>query len=95
MIILEKIVKSSRKDKKLMALFIIDGKRKIVHFGQRGYNDYTITNDEKKKDLYLKRHFNRENWNDPTSAGSLSRWLLWNLKTLELSEKDFRRRFHL
>ena len=38
------IKKSTRKDKKFMAIFGPDGKK--VHFGAKGYEDYTIHHDD-------------------------------------------------
>jgi len=34
-----------------------------------------------------------ENWNDPTSAGALSRWILWNKPSFKGSVADFKKRF--
>lgn len=79
-----KLSKSTRKDKKYMA----DFGDKVVHFGAAGYEDYTIHKDDKRKADYLARH-HKENWTDYTSAGSLSRWLLWNKPTLSESIKDY------
>jgi hypothetical protein len=36
-----------------------------------------------------------ENWKDPTSAGALSRWILWNKPTFKASLADYKRRFGL
>jgi hypothetical protein len=44
--------------------------------------------------LYLERH-SKENWNDWMSAGSLSRWLLWNKKSISASYNDYLKRFNL
>ena len=87
--------KSTRKDKKWMMIF--DGKDifKKVHFGAKGYEDYTISGDEDKKKAYLKRHSPREDWSDPMSAGALSRWILWNKPTIKESFKDYAKRFKL
>ena len=56
---------SKRKTKKYVAFFINnDGKKiKTVHFGGKGYSDYTKHKDDDRKLLYLKRHKKRENWN--------------------------------
>ena len=59
------------------------------------YDDYTITNDDKQKDLYIKRHQKRENFDDYMTRGALSRWVLWNKKTLKKSIMDYARRFNL
>ena len=82
--------------KKLMATFLLDNQKlKIVHFGAVGYDDYTIHKDEKRKELYIKRHQKNEKWDDPLTAGSLSRWILWNLPSKEISIKDFKKQFNL
>lgn len=91
-----KITKSNRKDKKLKAVFKdIYGKEKTVHFGAKGYEDYTIHKDEERKDRYLKRHKVNQDWNDFTTPGSLSRWILWNKPSIKESIKDFKERFNL
>jgi len=96
MVKLISISKSTRPEKKYMATFDMgDSRTKLVHFGQQGAPDYTLTNDDVRKALYLARHAKNENWNDPTSPGSLSRYVLWNKKTLSASIADFKRRFDL
>ena len=66
---------------------------KATHFGQKGASDFTRHNDEGRKRLYLARHRPRENWNDPHSAGSLSRYVLWNKPTIKAGVNDYARRF--
>lgn len=73
-----------------------DGTLITQPFGQRGYSDYTKHNDPARKERYIARHKRMgEDWNDPTRAGTLSRYILWNKKTLKASIRDFKRRFHL
>lgn len=81
--------------KKFKMVFYDHARKKIksVSFGAVGYNDYTITNDLQAKMNYISRHQSREDWNDPMTAGSLSRWILWNKTTLSASYKDFRNKF--
>jgi hypothetical protein len=85
-----KLVKSTDGIHKWVAEFD-DGTQ--TRFGAAGMDDYTITKDEKRRTLYLIRHAKNENWRDPKSAGALSRWILWNLPTIEASLRDYRRRF--
>ena len=66
-----------------------------THFGAKGMSDYTIHKDIERKKRYIDRHIKNENWNDPTTPGALSRWILWNLPTLKDSIKDFKKRFDL
>ena len=89
------IQKSTLANKKYMAIFEEDGKNIVRHFGAKGMSDYTINKDPARRDLYLKRHEARENWNDPKTAGALSRWILWNKPSLSESITDFKRRFNL
>jgi len=93
---LQSIMISPNEKKKYTAIFILDnGKEKMVHFGQKGYSDFTQHHDENRKSAYLERHEKRENWDNPLTAGSLSRWILWNKKSLIASIYDFKDRFHL
>ena len=64
-----------------------------TRFGAVGYDDYTTGHDQDQRLRYLTRHSKRENWNNPKSAGALSRWILWNLPTIEASLRDYKRRF--
>jgi len=91
-----KVNKSTRDDKKMMAVFVYpDGKTKTIHFEQKGADDYTKTKDKEQRAKYIKRHDNkRENWTKPDNAGSLSRYILWGettskKKNLELFKKKF------
>lgn len=71
------------------------GRTKTTHFGAAGYDDFTKTKDEEQKKRYLARHKKKENWNDYTSAGSLSKNILWNKSTLSASIDDYKRKFKL
>lgn len=78
---------------KWVAVFA-DGKR--VPFGAVGYKDYTQHHDKLRRANYLSRHRSSESWNDPKTAGSLSRWILWGDSTsLEANLRAFKRRFSL
>tara|TARA_R110000824_G_scaffold203950_1_gene388659 strand:- start:1356 stop:1640 length:285 start_codon:yes stop_codon:yes gene_type:complete len=90
------IKQSTRKGKKFTAVFTKDGKKKkTIHFGAEGMSDYTKHKDKARKQLYLNRHRKRENWEDPMTAGSLSRYILWNKPTLKASIADYKNRFKL
>jgi len=90
------IKKSTKPEKKLMAVFTMDnGRSRTTHFGASGMDDYTKTRDKAQKSRYLTRHRRNENWNNPVSAGALSRWVLWNLPTKAASIADYKRRFNL
>jgi len=89
------ILKSTKPQKKFMALFIVDGKELITHFGQNGSTTYVEGADELKRLNYLKRHKIREDWNNPFSSGSLSRWILWEYRDINEAVKHFKNRFNL
>jgi hypothetical protein len=65
-------------------------------FGAAGYDDYTKTHDTEQRLRYLIRHRKNEDWNNPKSAGALSRWILWGDHT-SIAENlaAYKRRFHL
>ena len=79
-----------------------EGKKiKTTHFGQRGASDYTKHGDKERMQRYLERHgggtttSTKEDWKDPTTAGALSRWILWNKPSLSASFSDYKSRFGL
>ena len=89
--------KSNNPRKKLTAIFYDKNKKKIktTHFGQAGADDFTITNDEKQKELYRKRHAKDLKTNDYKRAGYLSYYVLWNKKTLNESIASYIKMFKL
>ena len=92
------IKKSTKPEKKLMAVFYLhEGGKKIktTHFGNTGADDFTKTKDKEQKKRYLDRHRKNENWNDYKSAGSLSRYILWDKPTRAESIKSYKKRFNL
>ena len=68
-------------------------REKRVKFGAVGYEDMTQHHDEERKRLYLLRHAKNESWNDISTSGAWSRWLLWNKKSISASLADIKRRF--
>jgi len=87
------LVKSPNPEKKWRAVFA-DGTH--TDFGAAGMSDYTQNKDPLRRANYLARHRANENWNDPKSAGALSRHLLWGPSTsLQRNLASFRKRFSL
>ena len=84
------ITPSKKSDKKFDA--VIDGK-KTVSFGSSKHSDFTKHGSEARKQRYLDRHKARENWNDPTTAGALSKHVLWNKPSIAASVKDMDKQF--
>ena len=86
--------------KYVVVLELNDGSRRTVRFGAAGMTDFTKARingkpDEERKQRYLERHRDNENWNDITTAGAWSRWLLWNKPTIAESLQDIKKRFGL
>lgn len=98
---LKTLKKSLKPKKKYDAVFLTqDGKEKLVPFGASGYNDFILFNEKEgakianmHKERYLNRHKKNENWEKPDTPGALSRWILWNKKTLKASLKDYKNKF--
>ena len=66
-----------------------------VHFGARGWDDFTLHHDPIRRDRYIKRHERREDWTDLTKAGAWARWILWNKPNFRESVRDMERRFNI
>lgn len=64
-------------------------------FGALGFEDFTIHRNRIRRSQYLARHLSREDWLNPTTAGSLSRWILWETSNLEINVRKFKERFNL
>lgn len=81
-----------------MATFDVDGRERTTHFGAKGMKDYTTHPKlirEARKRAYDSRHRANEDWSDPTSAGALAKYILWNKPTISASLADYRRRFNV
>jgi hypothetical protein len=94
---LKTIKRSHNPEKKWDAVFVkADGREIVQPFGQRGYSDFTKHKNVTRKQRYIARHARmHEDWTDPTRAGTLSRFILWNKPTLRSSIRSYRKRFHV
>jgi hypothetical protein len=94
---LKGIQASDRAFKKLVATFYdpISGKEKHTHFGAKGYDDFVHTGDVQARERYQTRHRKDLDTNDPTKAGYLSWYILWNKPTLSGSIRDYKSRFNM
>ena len=86
-----------KSDKPNKKYYIITNNNKKVYFGASGYSDFTIHKDEARKQRYINRHKNNENWTKSgiDTAGWWSRWILWHLPTIKESYNDIKRRFNI
>ena len=71
------------------------GDERRIPFGYKPMEDLTQHRNRLRRSLYLARHQARENWNDPMTAGSLSRWILWETPNLEINIRRFKKKFNL
>lgn len=94
---LVKIVKSTKPEKKYMALFEDEetGRTKRTHFGARGMEDYTMHKDAERAERYRTRHKKDLRTGDPTRAGFLSYYLLWASPDFHKNVRNFKRDFNL
>tara|TARA_R110001592_G_scaffold91079_1_gene267027 strand:- start:472 stop:885 length:414 start_codon:yes stop_codon:yes gene_type:complete len=103
---LKSIKKSLKESKKLTALFEIKTSKGAKKFTEKktsfGYNnpddkqnDYRLHKDIDRRNQYIIRHQKDLRTDDPTRAGYLSMFMLWNKPTLEASVKDYNRRLKI
>ena len=69
-------------------------RNKTIKFGAKGMSDFTIHKDTERRDRYISRHKKDLRTNDPTRAGYLSMYILWNKKTFKASLADYKRRLN-
>ena len=89
MLTLQKIEPSHDSKYKYIAYF---NDNTITKFGAKGYEDYTIHKDKKRRSLYITRHSKDLRTHDPRRAGYLSMFILWNKPTLHASILDYKKR---
>ena len=92
-----RVERTPNQSKAFRAIFKMDNdKEKRVTFGTS--SNYVLNPDKTNQDRenYLKRHKVRENWEDPLTAGSLSRWILWgDSRNLNKNISTFKKKFKL
>lgn len=98
MTIYTKLIKLSGDEKKYKMEFYKkeDGKFKrfkSTKFGASSMSDFTKHKNEERKKRYIERHRANERWDDPYSAGALSRYILWNKTTIEASYISYKNKF--
>lgn len=71
----------------------VTGMEKHTLFGAKGMNDFLLTNDVEARERYRQRHAKDLETGDPTRAGYLSYYLLWNKNTMASSIRDYKQKF--
>jgi hypothetical protein len=72
-----------------------------THFGGKGCGDFikysakSKTLGNAKRRAYMARHGATESWKDPTTAATLSRYILWEKRTFQEAVRSYKRRFNL
>ena len=82
-------------EKKYEAFFLDNGKQKVQKFGAEGMSDYTLHKDVERRNRYISRHFKDLDTGDPTRAGYLSMFILWNKPSFRKSVEDYKTRLKI
>ena len=88
-----KLTKLRGGKKKFTVVVSDDNKTATIHFGARGYSDYTMHADPTRKKRYIARHQAREDWTNPLTAGFWSVHLLWSETTIPKAIAKIKKRF--
>lgn len=95
-----KLYKTKTHKKKKMLIITPAGR--TIRFGAQDYNDFIYFSKNKTKEeafkhkiAYIKRHYEREDWEDITKAGTWARYILWNKENLKKSIADMEKRFNI
>lgn len=84
--------------KRLLAVFDLDnGKTKKIKFGMfKSAGTFYDTSDKAKKAAYIARHSKlNEDWNNIITAGALSRWVLWEFKSINDIKRLLKDKFNI
>lgn len=85
----------SSSTKKYIAVFENkEGKKKEVQFGLKTGSQYPIHKNLQTRNAYISRHWKDLDTQDPTKAGFLSLYILWNKPNLNDSLTDYKRRYN-
>ena len=91
-----KIQRTPNEPKEFKAVFDVNGRTKTTRFGTS--SNFVLNPNKTIRDRtnYIKRHQVNEDFNDPTSAGALSRFVLWgDSRSLKKNISAFKKRFRL
>jgi hypothetical protein len=93
---MEAVITTSPLKTKRYKVVITDGdKKKTIHFGAKGYENFTMHKDNERKYRYIDRHKKREDFQDPFTAGFWALHTLWNKPTIQGSLNDIKRNFDI
>ena len=91
------IKKSEQPKKRYMAIFTREnGRTKTINFGSKGANTFVDGAGDKVKSAWEARHKVREDWNNPITAGSLAKHILWgDSDNISKNVVAFKKKFNL
>jgi len=90
---LKSVKPSTRSPKKYMAEFCNKDKCKIVHFGAKGYSDFTLHHDKNRRENYRKRHRSGKHAKADT-PNALAYHILWGDSTSRNENiKNFKKKY--
>ena len=91
------IKKSEQPKKRYMAIFLREnGRTKTVNFGSKGGTTFIDGAGDKVKKAWEARHIVREDWNNPITAGALSKHILWgDSDNISKNVVAFKKKFNL
>lgn len=94
------VTHSALPQKRKKAVFMVAGGHLAVHFGSVARRDYTTGASDKERELYITQCLADEeqmeqtsHWTDPLAPATLSRYLLWERRSLAEALKIYRRLF--
>ena len=93
---LKSITRTPGERKEFKAVFTVGDRTKTVRFGTASNYVLNKTKTSRDRANYIARHRVRENFNNPTSPGALSRYILWGeSRSLKSNTAAFKKRFKI
>lgn len=82
-------------DKPEKKYFIVTNTNKKIYFGQAGAEDFTTHKDEERRQRYITRHKNREDWTKTgiNTAGWWSYHYLWEKPSKKEAYENIKKKY--
>lgn len=89
------LFKSDKPNKKYMVIYKspYTNRKRVIHFGASGYDDYLQSNSDLKKKAYIARHSVNENIYDYYRPSFWALNILWNKRNIDESIRDIENRY--
>ena len=66
---------------------------RTIHFGAKGYQDFTTHGDENRRENYIKRHGAQQDWRNIMTPGFMSRYVLWEEKSVKKAVEKLNKKY--